>query len=96
MSDWVWNMTNTFGAGAATSVRRNKFSLPLAAAIFAIVSGVSLTAPDAVLAQSYRFNAVAIEGNQRIPDATVVSYAGIGLAVAIALAVDMGSRVAER
>ena len=86
MSDWVWNMTNTFGAGAATSVRRNKFSLPLAAAIFAIVSGVSLTAPDALLAQSYRFNAVAIEGNQRIPDATVVSYAGIGRGEAVTAA----------
>ncbi|WP_010138348.1 outer membrane protein assembly factor BamA [Oceanicola sp. S124] len=70
-------MTNTFGAGAATSARRNKFSFPLAAAIFAIVSGVSVTVPEVSLAQSYRFSTVSIEGNRRIPAATIMTYAGI-------------------
>ncbi|MGI3165546.1 outer membrane protein assembly factor BamA [Pseudooceanicola sp. 200-1SW] len=79
-------MSNTFGTGAATPVRRNKFSLPLAAAIFAIVSGVSLTAPQAVMAQSYRFSTVAIEGNQRIPDSTIVSYTGIARGEAVTAA----------
>ncbi|MBR9763655.1 MAG: outer membrane protein assembly factor BamA [Rhodobacteraceae bacterium] len=70
-------MTNTFGAGAATSARRNKFSFPLAAAIFAIVSGVSVTVPVVSLAQSYAFSNVSIEGNRRIPAATILTYAGI-------------------
>lgn len=77
MSEWVWNMTNTFGAGAATTVRRNKFSFPLAAAIFAIVSGVSISAPQMALAQSYVFSNVSIEGNRRIPAGTILTYAGI-------------------
>ncbi len=37
-----------------------------------------LTIPSAVEAQNYRFNNVAIEGNQRIEAGTILTYAGIG------------------
>ncbi len=33
--------------------------------------------PETALAQSYRFNSVRVEGNQRIEAATIVAYTGI-------------------
>ncbi|MGI3209760.1 outer membrane protein assembly factor BamA [Roseovarius tibetensis] len=38
---------------------------------------IVLTAPDSAMAQSYRFNSVSIEGNQRIEAGTILSYTGI-------------------
>lgn len=69
------------GAGAGkpglTGPRRTALAVSLAVA--------TLSAPLAlpVLAQSYSFNAVQIEGNARIEDATILSYAGIGRGQAV-------------
>ncbi|MGH1577024.1 outer membrane protein assembly factor BamA [Planktotalea sp.] len=47
-------------------------------ASFALAISVGYVAlPSAAHAQSYRFNAVKIEGNQRIEPSTILSYAGI-------------------
>jgi outer membrane protein insertion porin family len=49
--------------------------------LIAIISlGISmafLSMPDTAQAQSYRFNSVSVEGNQRIETGTILSYAGI-------------------
>lgn len=70
-------MTNAKLDGDRSSLRRTKMSMPLAAAIFAVVTGASVTAPQVLLAQSYVFSTVSIEGNERIPSGTILSYAGI-------------------
>ncbi len=45
----------------------------------ALSAGVGIaTLPNVAVAQSYAFNSVSIEGNQRIEAATILSYAGIG------------------
>jgi len=43
--------------------------------VLALVLGYALAGP--VMAQTYAFNSVAIEGNARIDDATILAYAGI-------------------
>src|SRR6056297_3640484 len=42
-----------------------------------VIMVLTLVAPDPAEAQSYRFNSVAIEGNQRIEAGTILSFAGI-------------------
>ncbi|MBT9383181.1 outer membrane protein assembly factor BamA [Pseudooceanicola sp. CBS1P-1] len=71
-------MPKNHAAGTASApVRRRLYSAPLAAALFMMVSGVSLSVPQMAAAQSYSFNAVSVEGNTRIPTGTILSYAGI-------------------
>ena len=54
------------------------------AGVAAIVAAVGFsTAPAPVLAQSYSFSSVAIEGNQRIEGGTILSYAGIARGQAV-------------
>lgn len=48
-----------------------------AAAIALALTVTYVALPSAAQAQQYRFNAVAIEGNQRIEPSTILSYAGI-------------------
>ncbi|NVO23736.1 outer membrane protein assembly factor BamA [Donghicola mangrovi] len=45
-------------------------------AVFSTFTSV-VTAPTAAMAQSFAFNSVQIDGNQRIEDATILSYMGI-------------------
>ncbi|MGH1329443.1 MAG: outer membrane protein assembly factor BamA [Paracoccaceae bacterium] len=45
-----------------------------------------LIAPQAVFAQSYSFNSVAIEGNNRVDPATILTYAGISRGQAVSAA----------
>src|SRR6056297_3532632 len=45
--------------------------------LVALVAIVMLGLPGPAEAQNYRFNSVAIEGNQRVDGATILSYAGI-------------------
>lgn len=54
-----------------------------AASVFAIVSVTSLGIALQAQAQTYRFNAVKIEGNERVDAATILSYAGIGKGEAV-------------
>jgi outer membrane protein insertion porin family len=49
-----------------------------AASVFAILSMASFVAPDQAQAQTYRFNTVQVEGNERVEPATILSFAGIG------------------
>lgn len=51
------------------------FKLDRILALLALVIGTGLSGP--VAAQSYAFTSVAIEGNARIDDATILAYAGI-------------------
>ena len=48
------------------------------AAIFLFVATAFTVLPNAASAQSFRFNAVEVEGNQRIDTSTIVTFAGIG------------------
>ena len=44
---------------------------------FVVISGACALAPVAAFAQQYQFDTVVIEGNQRVEDGTVLTYAGI-------------------
>jgi len=44
---------------------------------FAALVATSFALPDSAVAQNYSFNSVAVEGNQRVEAATIVTYAGI-------------------
>ena len=44
---------------------------------FAALVAASFALPDSAVAQNYSFNSVAVEGNQRVEAATIVTYAGI-------------------
>ncbi|WP_163849731.1 outer membrane protein assembly factor BamA [Pseudooceanicola aestuarii] len=68
-------MTREHGTGAATRTRRARLMSGVAVAVF---SSVFLSLASDASAQSYRFNNVRVEGNQRIEAGTVASYAGIG------------------
>src|SRR6056297_1859290 len=64
----------------AGAVRRGSHALMTAAlrsAIVVLVMIFAVAAPDPAQAQTYRFNSVSIEGNQRIEAATILTYAGI-------------------
>jgi outer membrane protein insertion porin family len=65
-------MTRGAGAGVAARVRQTILRI---AALCAIA--VSLLLPMAAAAQQFRFNSFDISGNERIEDATVLTYAGI-------------------
>ena len=52
-------------------------------AIFALAATTYLVSPQIAQAQSYRFDQVAIEGNQRIEPRTILTYAGIGRGEAV-------------
>ena len=76
------------GARAATAL--SKLGVPRAALVvlffcFAAL-GAATFAPAPAMAQSYTFNAVKIEGNQRVDAATILSYAAIGKGKAITAA----------
>ncbi|TCO69774.1 outer membrane protein assembly factor BamA [Rhodovulum euryhalinum] len=58
----------------------------LAASVFLGVASVSAVAPQAVLAQTYRFSNVEVNGNQRVDASTILSYAGIGRGEAVSAA----------
>lgn len=72
-------MTKAFAAGQKVDLNRLRARLKtgIATAAFVVALGGAFGAPDLAHAQSYAFNSVAIEGNQRIEDATILSYAGI-------------------
>ncbi len=43
-----------------------------------VAGGVGSFVPAAAFAQEFRFNTVAVEGNERVDTATIIAYAGIG------------------
>lgn len=49
-----------------------------AVSVLAIVSMACFVVTDTAQAQTYSFNAVKVEGNERVDAATILSYAGIG------------------
>ncbi|CUH84952.1 outer membrane protein assembly factor BamA [Thalassovita mediterranea] len=70
-------MTNFLG-GRRVSPAESKSKLrSLGLAVFLSATTALTAAPNVASAQSYRFNSVSIEGNQRIEDGTILSYAGI-------------------
>ena len=61
-------------------VRRVTSQMPTfcASCLFVFVFAfATLSDPRSAEAQSYRFNSVSIEGNQRVDPATIITYAGI-------------------
>ncbi|MGH1465326.1 MAG: outer membrane protein assembly factor BamA [Cognatishimia sp.] len=69
---------NEHFVGTASLRNRKKGLLRRSAFVFSVVFSMGLIAnPDYAQAQNYRFNAVTIEGNNRIEDAAIASYAGI-------------------
>lgn len=50
---------------------------------FLTVSTAALLGPGPVMAQSYVFNGVSIEGNSRVDPSTILSYAGVGAGQAV-------------
>ncbi|MFV2033645.1 MAG: outer membrane protein assembly factor BamA [Halocynthiibacter sp.] len=69
---------NALLAGCSAGGCRAKALLQaISIAIFVMVSAVSMLVPQAAQAQQYRFTSVEIIGNQRIEDATILTYAGI-------------------
>ena len=67
----------TIAARAVGSTTLNRTAQRFFVALFLIISTAYTLGPSAAQAQSYRFNTVKIEGNQRIEPATILSYAGI-------------------
>lgn len=65
--------------------RRGRAHL-IAASVFLGLAGTSAVAPQAVLAQTYRFSSVEVNGNQRVDATTILSYAGIGRGEAVSAA----------
>ena len=61
--------------GSASPTRNRRMSRAVMGAL--MLSGAFLVTPDITVAQSYRFNAVQVDGNTRIETGTVLSYAGI-------------------
>jgi len=55
----------------------NKIFQHISVVLFLVISIGYAAIPTAAQAQSYRFNTVKIEGNQRIEPATILTYAGI-------------------
>lgn len=66
---------STFGRGEIG--RRGRAHL-VAASVLLGLAGTAALAPQAVLAQSYRFSNVQVNGNERVDASTILSYAGIG------------------
>ncbi len=58
------------------SARKSSVRPFLIAASVALGVGV-LSAPNMALAQDFRFNAISVEGNQRIEAGTIASYLGV-------------------
>jgi len=70
-------MTNEDG-GRAGGQRFRKTLLSNAAAVSIVaLSTVFVVVPETAFAQTYRFNSVEIEGNERIEPGTILSYTGI-------------------
>ncbi|MFZ1468939.1 MAG: outer membrane protein assembly factor BamA [Paracoccaceae bacterium] len=61
-----------------TSSRSKTRARLLAAAVFLGAAGASLPILTPAFAQVFAFSSVKIEGNDRVDDATILSYAGIG------------------
>lgn len=71
MSEHIWG-TPRAGKQHKALLRRTAFAFSVLISL-----GIAGT-PDVAQAQSYRFSTLAIEGNNRIEDAAIASYAGIG------------------
>jgi outer membrane protein insertion porin family len=77
MSDWNYSMQD-FGVNRALRrVMANRASRMVRLGLIAFAAIVVLGLPGRADAQSYRFNSVSIDGNQRVEGATILSYAGI-------------------
>ncbi|MGH1445681.1 MAG: outer membrane protein assembly factor BamA [Cognatishimia sp.] len=71
MSEHIW--------GTPRAGKQHKALLRRAAFAFSVLISLGIAGtPDVAQAQSYRFSTLAIEGNNRIEDAAIASYAGIG------------------
>ncbi|SEP64026.1 Beta-barrel assembly machine subunit BamA [Thalassovita taeanensis] len=77
MSDWVDRMNNNTGGRRVRHAAITNSLRQTGAAIFLCATTALVSLPTDAAAQSYRFNTVSIEGNQRIEAGTILSYAGI-------------------
>ncbi len=71
-------MRDTIGRVLRLSLRPSARSRLLATAVFLGVAGASAPFLTPAFAQVFAFTSVQIEGNDRVDDATILSYAGIG------------------
>ena len=70
-------MTDKKAGRAASSTTIFTIFHRISVVLFLSLSMAYVVSPTVAQAQSYRFNAVKIEGNQRIEPATILTYAGI-------------------
>ncbi|MFP7571635.1 outer membrane protein assembly factor BamA [Marivita sp. S2033] len=70
-------MTHKTGGQVARQAVRKSSLRPLLTAASVALSVGYLAAPDMALAQDFRFNAITIEGNQRIEAGTIANYIGV-------------------
>lgn len=70
-------MSENFETGAAATTRARRLMVPVAAAFFTLTPVAWVALPGQAQAQTYTFSNVVVDGNQRIPSGTIVSYAGI-------------------
>lgn len=73
----IGSMTKTTTGSAVGDATLKAIFQKILAIIFLALSASYVLLPAAAQAQSYRFNTVRIEGNQRIEPATILTYAGI-------------------
>lgn len=71
----VWGKNAGISCGGRAK-RANILYRGVSVLALTVTFGLSLS-PDFAAAQSYRFNAVQVEGNQRIQSSTIVNYTGI-------------------
>lgn len=70
-------MTDIKRASAIVEAPQSSFFRQSLTAFFILISAAFLLLPSLAAAQSYRFNTVTVEGNQRIESSAIVTYAGI-------------------
>jgi len=71
--DWILSMDVCHAGGAI----RARVAVAVCRFLVVLTAVIVLTTPESAMAQTYRFNSVTIEGNQRIEAATILSFAGI-------------------
>ncbi len=71
-------MSKQCGNEAVNASAKTGWVLRTALVILLSITALSALAPSRAAAQTYQFNSVQVDGNERIADASVVSFAGIG------------------
>ena len=79
-------MSNHFGGGVRRTSKVFHIFQRIAVVLFLAISAVTVTSGAPAYAQTYTFSSVVIDGNARIGDGTILSYAGISRGQSISAA----------